>query len=1111
MEQNLIIECGGFYFIHNFDSGNLGHVERVPTELIAPSVNSKGNATETPDYEFNLWTRPDCAGTEFENGNRTWFYFGVQSSEPNVQVRLNLINLNKQGKMYNQGMAPVTRTLPGKPQWERIRDRPIHTTDDNTFTLSFRYRTSENTKATTFFAFTYPFSFAELQIALNSIDLKMLPLPPAQSPDDIYYFRECLIYSLEGRRVDLLTITSHHGLTTEREERLKNLFPDNQERPHKFANKKIIFVSARVHPGETPSSFVFNGFLNLLLTQNDPIALQLRKLYVFKMIPFLNPDGVARGHYRTDTRGVNLNRVYLNPSLTLHPTVYASRSLIRYYHFGHEKEDMCEESKSFTSRSIQNICESSETIEPKKKKEVYASPYKNTEIMGRREKTAPKTTVTKSSTTIKPPSSCSDSVKKDTKPVSGEAAILAAQVCDMKLQEMESQASEVSSKSNDNTEESNTPSLLNDSMLRACLGSEVHLSTSEELNLQGSNPLRPLRDTLKNSISLLMESHSSVAGDGLLGANDVRQSKMKMGWCSECRQAVSKLEDAMPGITNMVPGYNIAMSRADTLTYHSIEEYREHQKQQLDEKERKEQEVINQGPPEEDTLFFCTNCFKKYILTPSNEEINFCETTSTTSVAVSAGEHGDVRAEPDAQSMFGGSTGDMILPTPPPKPKPVKPKSATIPRPERPTRKKNTTSTNPTHHTSLNKFPCTPKEPESGLYLYIDLHGHASKKGIFMYGNHFEDLESCVECMLLPRIMSLNNMHFHFSSCNFTERNMYLKDRRDGMSREGSGRVAVFKATGLVRSYTLECNYNTGRLVNVLPPTVREGPASALLNSAPPPPKYTPHIFEEVGRSLGASILDLTGQHPNSRIPCSEHRNLSAVRDWLRAHTRTMRPQLTMSRLRPKTSSPSRVPLYARSKGKVTEERKENTYVGAKNDAERKRSPPVLAQRSGHDIMNMKYAKKNEPVKTTSRTKYLSENEPKPKSLTTKRRNILAIRKPNSSKTTVGGGVVKAKVSRRSVDDSESPRTSLVSTKLNKRNFSRSLRASSARVSSNRCRAMASSSSDDMVGGNWEDVAGGTILGSQSSGHHEALGAKRRPLPSSATSHLKKIRLKTGM
>lgn len=34
MDQNSIIESGGFYFIHNFDSGNLGHVERVPTDRI---------------------------------------------------------------------------------------------------------------------------------------------------------------------------------------------------------------------------------------------------------------------------------------------------------------------------------------------------------------------------------------------------------------------------------------------------------------------------------------------------------------------------------------------------------------------------------------------------------------------------------------------------------------------------------------------------------------------------------------------------------------------------------------------------------------------------------------------------------------------------------------------------------------------------------------------------------------------------------------------------------------------------------------------------------------------------------------------------------------------
>lgn len=56
----------------------------------APGVNFKTNASETPDYEFNLWTRPDCAGTEFENGNRTWFYFGVQARETKVLVRYSI-------------------------------------------------------------------------------------------------------------------------------------------------------------------------------------------------------------------------------------------------------------------------------------------------------------------------------------------------------------------------------------------------------------------------------------------------------------------------------------------------------------------------------------------------------------------------------------------------------------------------------------------------------------------------------------------------------------------------------------------------------------------------------------------------------------------------------------------------------------------------------------------------------------------------------------------------------------------------------------------------------------------------------------------------------------
>lgn len=48
---------------------------------------------------------------------------------------------------------------------------------------------------------------------------------------------------------------------------------------------------------------------------------------------------------------------------------------------------------------------------------------------------------------------------------------------------------------------------------------------------------------------------------------------------------------------------------------------------------------------------------------------------------------------------------------------------------------------------------------------------------------------------------------------------MNVKDRYDGLSREGCGRVAVMQAAnGLANCYTLECNYATGTRTNVLAP-----------------------------------------------------------------------------------------------------------------------------------------------------------------------------------------------------------------------------------------------------------------------------------------------------
>lgn len=111
--------------------------------------------------------------------------------------------------------------------------------EDDIFTLSFKYRTPENHQAVTYFAFTYPFSYNDIQKMLSNIDAKFAAAPSVDN-DDIYYVRECACLTIDKRRVDLLTITSKYGMSNEREAKLKNLFIDEKvERPFKFPNKKV--------------------------------------------------------------------------------------------------------------------------------------------------------------------------------------------------------------------------------------------------------------------------------------------------------------------------------------------------------------------------------------------------------------------------------------------------------------------------------------------------------------------------------------------------------------------------------------------------------------------------------------------------------------------------------------------------------------------------------------------------------------------------------------------------------------------------------------------------------------------------------------------------------
>lgn len=61
-----------------------------------------------------------------------------------------------------------------------------------------------------------------------------------------------------------------------------------------LGTRPYIFLSARVHPGETNASWVMKGTLEYLMS-NSPTAQSLREAYIFKIVPMLNPDGVING------------------------------------------------------------------------------------------------------------------------------------------------------------------------------------------------------------------------------------------------------------------------------------------------------------------------------------------------------------------------------------------------------------------------------------------------------------------------------------------------------------------------------------------------------------------------------------------------------------------------------------------------------------------------------------------------------------------------------------------------------------------------------------------------------------------------------------------------
>ncbi|XP_059174977.1 cytosolic carboxypeptidase 6-like [Physella acuta] len=270
---------GHLIFDACFESGNLGRVDYI---------------TET---EYDLFIRPDTCNPRF----RVWFNFTVENVKSDQRVIFNIVNFSKTKSLYRDGMTPMVKST-SRPKWVRVPSKFVYyyrcPDHRKNYVMSFAF-VFDREEDTYQFAYCYPYSYTRLQNYLDNLEKRNYD----------FFTRELLCLTVQQRRLDLLTIAS------------PDLYAGENEK------LKTVLITARVHPGETPSSFVCQGIIDFLVS-NHPIAKILRDHLVFKIVPMLNPDGVYLGNYRCSLMGFDLNRHWQEPSPWAHPTLYATKNLL---------------------------------------------------------------------------------------------------------------------------------------------------------------------------------------------------------------------------------------------------------------------------------------------------------------------------------------------------------------------------------------------------------------------------------------------------------------------------------------------------------------------------------------------------------------------------------------------------------------------------------------------------------------------------------------------------------------------------------------------------------------------------------------------------------------
>ncbi|KAF5308100.1 hypothetical protein FQR65_LT00643 [Abscondita terminalis] len=279
-------------FESRFESGNLAKAIKI-----------------TAIY-YELYLRTDL----YTNKHMQWYYFKVTKMKKNLMYRFSIVNMTKDASLYNEGMKPLLYSTKDAHLhhigWRRCGNNITYFCNDNvgpedadqvmtytlTFTMEFPHDDDE-----VYLAYCYPYTYTDLQDYL--VELSNHPVKST------FTTLRLLCKSLAGNNLYYVTITAPQ---------------ENDD----IKKKKAVVVTARVHPGETPASWMMKGLLDFLTSDSGP-AKELRDKFIFKIVPMLNPDGVIVGNTRCSLTGRDLNRQYRTVIRETYPSIWYTKLMIK--------------------------------------------------------------------------------------------------------------------------------------------------------------------------------------------------------------------------------------------------------------------------------------------------------------------------------------------------------------------------------------------------------------------------------------------------------------------------------------------------------------------------------------------------------------------------------------------------------------------------------------------------------------------------------------------------------------------------------------------------------------------------------------------------------------